>query len=95
MTKELTKGELRTAAMFERLRETEEGKSLASLIEQAGGRIALARALDIGVVQIDNWCARGRVSKEGAVIIGKCKHFKVTAEQMRPDLTKFQWMDKR
>lgn len=95
MSREKTLGELRTEKMFKRLKKTPEGTALAGIIEQAGGRIALARGLGIDVVHIDNWCARGRVSKEGAIIIGNNENFDVTAEQMRPDLTKFQWMDKR
>lgn len=77
------------------LKKTPEGAALVSLLEEAGGPTALSEALEVDIERVYNWINRKKVSKEGAVIIGKCKHFKVTSEQMRPDLTKFQWMDKR
>ena len=94
MNAEKTPGEQRTADLHKRLSKTPAGKALATVLNAAGGRTALARALKVSVVQIDNWIRRNKVSKEGAEMIADSGYFNVTREFMRPDLKVFQWGEK-
>lgn len=78
-----------------RISETEEGAALVKVLRIAGGSLALANSIGVKSSAIHNWIKRGKVSIPGAKLIEATGYFDVTAEQMRPDLTKFQWMDKR
>jgi hypothetical protein len=79
----------------ERLNKTPEGSALNGILKDSGGPTALARVIGVDPEAVYNWISRGKISRDGAVLVGNNENFDVTAEQMRPDLTKFQWMDKR
>lgn len=95
MQNEKNRAAARTEQMYKRLKLTPEGTALAGVLDVAGGRIALARALGVEITDVDNWCARGKVSKRGARLIDENSYFNTSKHTMLPALTEFQWMDER
>jgi len=60
--------------------------SLNLLIEEAGNPSHLARMLGLPVSTVHGWSQRGRISKEGAMLVERCANLSLTAKELRPDL---------
>jgi len=60
--------------------------SLNQLIEEAGNPSHLARMLGLPVSTVHGWSQRGRISKDGAMLVEQCPNLSLTAEELRPDL---------
>jgi hypothetical protein len=84
----------RIKANKKRLEKTETGRVLLELRDLCGGRVPMARALDINVRSMDIWFHRGQVSEQGAYLVERTPFFADkgwTKEKVRPDIKEMQW----
>jgi len=73
----------------ERLRQTDAGRALLSLLDQYGGTAELSSFIGVAQPVVTNWVMAGRVSTQGAIEIARATGRE--REEFRPDLVGDQW----
>lgn len=73
----------------DRLRQTDCGRALLSLLEHYGGTAELAAFIGVAQPVVTNWVMAGRASTQGAIEIARATGRE--REEFRPDLVGDQW----
>jgi DNA-binding transcriptional regulator YdaS (Cro superfamily) len=63
-------------------------RKLSKIYDYNRGKIAEGLGVEIGAVYM--WFARGKISKQGAVMAEKATNGKIKAAQLRPDIEEFK-----